>query len=173
MDDQEMNKLLEERTRKTAGKIEVDTYSGRLIPVFVFGLSSELYAIETCFIEEVLPLKEYTTVPGAPDFIKGIFNLRGQLYTMIDLSVFFSLSNSDSKIKNIIQLNVGGMILGIIADEFKGMRNVREDEISEETSLHTGKLSTYIKWITKDQLVALDVEGIIQNGELIVEDSIE
>jgi len=168
------NKIIAERTRKTARKLGNETYSGKFTGILVLELSSELYAIESAFIKEVLPLKEYTPVPGVPPFIKGIFNYRGKLLTLIDTSSLFKLgAKSAQKGKYNIIITTGNVLTGFMADSIKGVRNLREDEIREKPAVMSGTLSQYLKWITKDQLPILDVEKIMKSSEFLVDETNE
>jgi len=50
-----------------------------------FGLAEELYAIPLGQVREILRLPPITRLPGAPDFLRGVVNLRGAILPLVDL----------------------------------------------------------------------------------------
>lgn len=51
----------------------------------VFGLGSELFAVAVETVHEILPLPAVTPVPGAPDWLLGVFNRRGDIMSVVDV----------------------------------------------------------------------------------------
>ena len=72
-----------------------------------FSLSNEKYAVSVVNVREVLEVVPITRVPGMPDFMKGVLNLRGSVVPVIDLRVKFDLGSLDHTIDtSIIILDV-------------------------------------------------------------------
>ena len=67
---------------------------GEQIEVVGFTLSYEQYGVESLYVREVYPLKEYTPVPCTPAFVLGIINLRGEILSILDLRKFFRSSRN-------------------------------------------------------------------------------
>ena len=84
-------KALEERARNLAREPEAPREERDSLRVLEFDLAYERYAIELSHIREVCPLRDITTIPCTPRFIRGMVNLRGQILTVIDLKAFFGL----------------------------------------------------------------------------------
>src|ERR1700681_2590456 len=83
--------VMEERARKLARASSRDLQAASLLEVATFVLANEHYAIETHYVQKVVRLTEYTPVPGTPDFLVGVVNLRGDVLAVIDLRKFFGL----------------------------------------------------------------------------------
>ncbi len=83
-------RLLQERARLLAQEPPAPT-SGEVLMVVEFTLGTEHYGIDSTLVREVYPLKEYTPLPGTPDFIMGIMNVRGQILSITDLCTLFAL----------------------------------------------------------------------------------
>ncbi len=84
----EKARTLKERARalaREAAGIEEDESH---LEVVEFMLAHERYALELTHIREVYPLKELTPLPGTPDFVLGIINVRGQILSIVDIKRF-------------------------------------------------------------------------------------
>jgi purine-binding chemotaxis protein CheW len=106
-----------------------------------FELDKEEYASIITDLREVINIPEIVAIPGGPDFIAGILNLRGQIVVVIDLEKRFNLKK-DNKIKprHIIIAEVGDNIFGLIVDEVTGVLRVPEASIKPTPPLVTSKI---------------------------------
>lgn len=77
------------------------------IQVVIFRLNDTLFAIYGSDAKEVLEVEKITVVPGSPDFILGIVNVRGDVESVIDLSRFLHLppERESEKLRIIIAQN--------------------------------------------------------------------
>ena len=87
---EESKRILKRRAeilaREKAEKADEDS-----IEVVEFLLANEHYGIESHFIREVYPLKDYTPLPGVPSFVLGLVNVRGRILSVIDIKKFFDM----------------------------------------------------------------------------------
>ncbi|HET9140532.1 chemotaxis protein CheW [Actinophytocola sp.] len=60
-----------------------------------FEVADQLFGLEVNRVQEVLSFSEYTPVPLAPDYVGGLFNLRGQVIAALDLQVRLGLPPRD------------------------------------------------------------------------------
>ena len=87
------------------------------IHIITFKLESELYAINIQDSEEIVTKLEITPIPQAPDFIKGVISLRGNIIPIVDLHVRFHckpITVTDDT--SIIIVDVGSCMIGLIVD---------------------------------------------------------
>ena len=90
-----------------------------------FSLAYERYALETAFVREVYPLKEFTPLPCTPPFVLGIISVRGQILAVIDLKRFFNLPEKGlSDLNKVIILRRGGLEVGLLADAVSGVQAI-------------------------------------------------
>ena len=68
-----------------------------------FTLHSENYAVSVLSVREVLEIVPITRVPGMPDFMKGVLNLRGSVVPVIDLRKKFGIKEEDQTIDSSIK----------------------------------------------------------------------
>ncbi len=107
-----------------------------------------LMGIDILKVREVTGINEITTVQNAPDFIRGLMNLRGQTITVIDPGVIFGLSagkiTPDSH--NIIMKHLN---LGIVVDSMGDIVTVPEYEIKPCPANTDKKIVEYLESVAK------------------------
>ncbi|MBW2203683.1 MAG: chemotaxis protein CheW, partial [Deltaproteobacteria bacterium] len=79
----EKSKVLKARARALARGAAGSEGDQEYVEVVEFMLAHERYALELTHIREVYPLKDLTPLPGTPDFVLGIINIRGQILSII------------------------------------------------------------------------------------------
>ena len=105
-----------------------------------FSLSKEEYAIDAHFIHSIRDTEQDNLtifpLPGVPDYIVGLINLRGEIISVINLKVFFSLhSENQSEITKIIIVECADMRVGFLVDSVHGIADFPLADI--QTSLST------------------------------------
>ena len=135
-----------------------------------FKLAHERYALELMHICEVYPLKELTPLPGTPDFVLGIINVRGRILSIIDIKRFFDLPGKGlTDLNQVIILQSEEMEFGILADEIVGTRSIPASSIQTSLPTLTGIRAEYLKGVTGDRVVILDGEKILSDEKMVVQ----
>jgi purine-binding chemotaxis protein CheW len=141
------------------------------LEVVEFLLASEHYGIELRHIREIHALSELTPLPGTPAFVMGLANVRGQILSVIDIKKFFGLPEKGlTDLNKLIVVRTRQMELGILADAVLGVRAIGLSELQTSLPTLTGIRAEYLRGITKDPLVVLDVEKILSNEKIVVND---
>lgn len=91
-----------------------------------FRLKDDHFALDVKHVREVLNYPDTTSIPGAPDFIRGIFYLHGTAVPVVDMRLKFGMSKTEIKLRTrVIVLEVGRgvnrMVIGALADSVKGV----------------------------------------------------
>ena len=166
-------KILRERAAVLAKELkeEVKTESR---PFLEFQLADECYCLETAYIKEVYPLKEYTRLPCSPDFIFGMINFHGQILSIVDLKKVLNLTDVGiSDRDKLIILESGDMIFGILTDNISGIREIEENSIQKELPSGIERSgSRYISGITADGKIILDSEALLSDPKMIVNETV-
>lgn len=82
-----------------------------------FKLDNETYGINVMRVQEVLRYTEIAPVPGAPSYVLGIINLRGNVVTVIDTRQRFGLMNAEiSDNTRIVIIEADKQVVGIMVD---------------------------------------------------------
>jgi purine-binding chemotaxis protein CheW len=137
-----------------------------------FRLASENYGIDLPFVMEVQPLRSLTSLPGTPEFIIGIINVRGKVYSVINLKKFFELPVKElSDLNKVIIIRHGNIEFGVLADAVIGVRRIPASDIQPPLPTLIGIRQKYLKGVTREQLVLLDAEKLLSDKSLIVNDA--
>ncbi|MCK5135694.1 MAG: purine-binding chemotaxis protein CheW [Bacteroidales bacterium] len=168
----EKRKILRSRTREFAREKQQEKKVEEYINLLIFLLANEIYGIETRNVIEVFPLKDLTPMPCAPLFILGIFNVRGQIQTVLDIKKIFDLPDKGLSDNKVIIVRARGMEAGILADVILGIRSIPLREIQPALPTLTDIRAEYMKGVTGDQLIVLDVEKIFLDERIIVNEEV-
>ena len=163
-------RLLKERAR-TLAQEDVEVYAGlQYLEVVEFRLAGEVYGIETSYIREVYPLKELVPIPGTPPFFLGITSVRGQILSVIDIKRFFDLPDKGlTELDKVVIVRSGEVELGIRADVVLGMWSIQRGDIQPSLPTLEGIRDKYLRGITKDAVIILDIQKLLADENLIVQ----
>lgn len=136
-----------------------------------FQLGSELYGVNVLQVQEVLKYTEITPVPGAPHYVLGIINLRGNVVTVIDTRSRFGLEIKEpDDSTRIIFIEVKGHIIGMLVDSVAEVVSMLRSEIETSPIINNedSDNSKYILGVQstdKSILILLDVEKMFEDEE--------
>ena len=177
-----MNSETEERDIGETNLYSFDrTQTGKKKKHICFRLGKEHFSIPLGKIKEVIELLELTPIPNAPDYIRGLINLRGNVITVIDLRL--KLLNvkevEDVKRKTSIIISfIDGVPIGFVVDQVIEVINYAEEDIcsidsTKAESEHVDFVTGVAKDPEKNLIFILDLEKVINmdNINLIVRNS--
>lgn len=138
-----------------------------------FKLDKELYGIDVMSVQEVLRYTEITPVPGAPHFVLGIINLRGNVVTIIDTRSRFGLGpfNIDDN-SRIIIVEIQGQVLGLLVDSVAEVVYVEDDEVEKTPNVGNEESSKYIQGVSNksgELLILVSLEAFVNLGSFDAE----
>lgn len=133
-----------------------------------FRLGEELYGVNVMQIREVLRYTEITPVPGAPYFVIGIINLRGNVVTVIDTRIRFGLGSGEiDNNTRIIIVEVDHQVIGMLVDSVAEVTYIKESEIEKAPNVGNEETSRFITGVCnkgEDLLILIDLERMIDSG---------
>ena len=145
-----------------------------VVEVAAFLLAGERYAIETRYVCKVVRLTDFTPVPGAPGFLGGVLNLRGEILALVDLRAFFGIASGGlTDLSRIVVIGLDRNEFGIMADAVREVVTLRLDAILEPPASIAGAGRPYLLGVTADGLVVLDGAALIGDEGLFVDQSDE
>ena len=98
--------------------------------MIVFALGKEEYGVEVEKVKTIERMQPLTHVPNAPEFIKGVINLRGVVTPIIDLRGRFGFAESEyTDITRIIIVAVEDIEVGLIVDSANDVIDIDSDQI--------------------------------------------
>lgn len=161
--------ILHARARELA-RVPPSPTAGATLEVLEFSLAQERYAVETRFLQEVLPFRELTPLPCTPEFLLGIVNVRGHFLPVLNLKKFFDLPEQGiTDLHRIVSIRGNDVALGLLADMTVGLRNIDVERLQPSLPTLTGIRAHYLKGVSDDRLVVLDVERLLTDPRIIVE----
>jgi purine-binding chemotaxis protein CheW len=170
---EEAGQILRDRARLLARKVERPADDDASLQLLEFGLAQEHYALEHEWVEEVFPLKELTPLPHTPPFIRGIVNLRSRILPVFDLKRFFDLPEKGlTDLHRIILVRGNDLELGLLADFVVGIRSIPAESLQSPLPTLTGIRSDYLKGVTAERLIVLDLPRILADPKIIVNDEV-
>jgi purine-binding chemotaxis protein CheW len=86
-----------------------------------FSLEKEIFAVDVQHVHEVLDFTTTTKIPGAPDFMRGIINLRGRAVPVVDMRLKFGMGKIEKSVSTciiVIEVGTGSQrtVIGALAD---------------------------------------------------------
>lgn len=102
--------------------------------VIVFNLGNEKFALETKFIHGIEKMMDFTHVPLAPNYIKGLINLRGNIITVIDLKMYLNMEYVEKE-ENIIVVEINGEKIGFMVDSVYEVIEITDDMIEKMSNV--------------------------------------
>jgi len=149
-------------------QINTDTQD-EVLQWVTFCLENEVYGINGMEVQEVLRVTEITPVPGAPEYVLGIINLRGNVVTVLDTRMRFGLPTHEiDDSSRIVILESAGQVIGILVDGVAEVVYLRSSEIENAPNVGNEDNSKYIQGVhSRDEglLILIDVGKLLSNEE--------
>lgn len=123
-----------------------------------FLLAEENYGIEVLKIREIFGMQQITGVPGMPEYVKGVINLRGRIIPVIDLRLKFGFEEAEyDKETCIIVVAIEDVLVGIIVDTVSEVVDIPSDDIEQSPSFGAETPTEYLLGMgkVKDRVVIL------------------
>lgn len=164
-----IDEILKRRAKDLASVADEEVDSSERTDILDFLLIPENFGLPVGVVMEVIPLPEFTEIPGTPDFVVGVINARGRILSVINLRDFLHLpARGISELNKVIVIRWNQLEFGILADSVIGVRNVAKNAILAAPSSIAGLEAEKITGITSDGLIILNPEAIFSNKQLIV-----
>lgn len=162
----EHEERLLQRTRQWA-RSAAQSDPGELLEVLRFTLGGELYAVESCHVSTVMPLPQFTPLPGTPAFVLGIVSVRGHIVSVLDLRVLFELPIEGLSDRNyLVVLHSEEMEFGLLADQIRGIGQIPLSGLQQELANLKGIRADYLLGVTLDQTTVLDGARLLGDRNL-------
>ena len=159
--------VLEERARQLARVPEEPARAGEVLELVGFVLAGERYAIESRFVREVARLTRFTPVPGTPDFVLGVTNLRGEILALFDLRHLLGIvTEGVTDLGRIVVLGEHRREFGLLADAASEILYVAGASLAQ-TETAWGR--AYLQGVTQDGVIVLSGEALLRDPRLTLD----
>ncbi len=138
-----------------------------------FSLAGKDYGIDIMKVKEISKASKFTFVPNAAPFVKGVYNLRGDIISVIDLRVFFNLLNeseetAENDLENMIILRLDGHVIAVVVDTIDKVVGIASENVQPPHPLFGDINIKYISGVVENEgrlYVILDMERIFGTEE--------
>lgn len=141
-----------------------------------FKLDDEVFAIDVAKVREILDYTLATKMPGTPDFMRGIINVRGNVVPVADMRLKFGMSMTEKTVDTcIVVMEVAvendATVLGALVDSVQEVFELEPAQIEPPPRIGTRWKTEFIKGIGKrndELIIILDIDKVFSSGELAV-----
>ncbi len=136
-----------------------------------FSLAGKDYSIDIMKVKEISHANTFTFVPNALPFVKGVYNLRGDIISIIDLRIMFNLpapENTDKRQENLIILRLDDYQLGVVVDSIDKVIGINSINIQPPHPIFGDINIKFIQGVVENEgrlYLILDVEKIFGQDE--------
>jgi purine-binding chemotaxis protein CheW len=150
-------------------ELRKDQSNDEVLQWVTFQLEEETYGINVMQVREVLRYTEIAPVPGAPDYVLGIINLRGNVVTVIDTRSRFGLMQGETTDNTrIIVIESERQVIGILVDSVAEVVYLRSSEIDTTPSVGTDESAKFIQGVSNRDgklLILVDLNKLLSDDE--------
>jgi purine-binding chemotaxis protein CheW len=159
--------VLEERARQLARVIDEPARAGEELEQVGFVLAGERYGIESRFVREVARLTRFTPVPGTPDFVLGVTNLRGEILALFDLRRLLGVvAEGVTDLGRNVVLGENRREFGLVADAAREILYIAGATVAQP---ETAWSRAYLQGLTPDGVIVLSGEALLRDPRLTLD----
>jgi purine-binding chemotaxis protein CheW len=144
--------------------------STNLREFLAFKLGAEEYGIDILRVQEIRSYEKPTRIARAPDFIKGVINLRGVIVPIVDLRLKFHLDDASyTEFTVVIVLNIGSRVVGIVVDAVSDVITLSSDQLRPVPDFSSTIASEHvlaIGAIEERMLILIDIDKLMTSEEM-------
>ncbi|MBC7413356.1 MAG: chemotaxis protein CheW [Herminiimonas sp.] len=135
-----------------------------------FTLGREEYGIDILKVQEIRGYEQVTRIANAPDFVKGVVNLRGIIVPIVDMRIKFQLGEPTyDQFTVVIILNIGGRIMGMVVDSVSDVMTLAAADIKPAPDMGSAFNTDYLIGLgTVDErmLILIDIDRLMSSAEM-------
>jgi purine-binding chemotaxis protein CheW len=139
-----------------------------------FMLDHEVFAVDVAKVREILDFTPATKVPGTPEFMRGVINVRGNVVPVVDMRLKFGMSQTQKTVDTcivVLEISVDEdtTVLGALVDSVQEVFELEPGQIEPPPRIGTRWRTEFIKGIGKhnnDLIIILDIDMVFLSGEL-------
>ena len=154
------------RAAAASGALHADDASSEFL---TFVLGHEEYGVDILKVQEIRSYEGVTRLPEAPDYIKGVINLRGTIVPVIDMRLKFRLAAEYSALTVMIVLSVADRVVGMVVDSVSDVVRLGGEQVRAVPELGATidrQFLTGIGTLDERMLILLDIERLMVSAEM-------
>ena len=130
-------------------------------PTLLFRVGASVFGCDTANVQEIIPLRPATRLPGAPPYVRGLINIRGTIVTVLDLAVRLGAADKPRPGGSILLVRYRERVVGMTVDEVADVRllDVERDDAAVTSA---GRIVRGVASVDETPVVVLDLDALIQ-----------
>jgi purine-binding chemotaxis protein CheW len=145
------------------------TENDEVLQWVTFKLENEIYGINVMQVQEVLRYSEIAPVPGAPLYVLGIINLRGNVVTVIDTRSRFGLGSCDvTDNTRVVVIESEKQVIGILVDSVAEVVYLKASDIDVAPNVGNEESTQFIQGVSNrdgELLILVDLDKLLSDDE--------
>ncbi|SFV10089.1 chemotaxis protein CheW [Pseudoduganella namucuonensis] len=141
-----------------------------------FKLGKEEYGIDILKVQEIRGYEAVTRIASAPEFIKGVINLRGIIIPVVDMRIKFRLGEPVyDQFTVVIILNIKGRVVGMVVDSVSDVTTLTPEQVKAAPEMGTAFSTEYLiglGTIDERMLILVDIDKLMSSPEMGLIDAI-
>jgi purine-binding chemotaxis protein CheW len=138
--------------------------------VLSFRLGAEEYALSILKVQEIRGYDAVTRIASAPEYLKGVINLRGIIVPIVDMRIKFNVGTPTyDSLTVVIVLNIGGHTIGMVVDSVSDVVTLTPDQIKAAPDLGASVTAEYLQGlgtVGERMLILLDIDKLLSSEEM-------
>ena len=135
-----------------------------------FTLGAEEYGIDILKVKEIRGYDAVTRIANAPEYIKGVINLRGTIVPIVDMRIKFKLGSVEyNQFTVVIILNVAGRMIGMVVDSVSDVLTLSGEQVKPAPEFGAALDTQYIIGLgaVEDRmLILVDIEKLMTGRDM-------
>jgi purine-binding chemotaxis protein CheW len=135
-----------------------------------FKLGQEEYGVDILKVQEIRGYENVTRIANAPDYVKGVVNLRGTIVPIVDMRIKFNLGTPTyDAFTVVIVLNISGRVLGMVVDSVSDVTTLANEQIRPAPAMGSTLDTDYligIGTLEDRMLILVDIEKLMSSEEM-------
>jgi purine-binding chemotaxis protein CheW len=192
--DETTPEVLQELWARRAAKlaqVPAADITGELVDLVIIRLGREIYGLSAQCVGDIKPLGGITAVPRVPEWVAGVVNRRGRIYSVIDLQRFFNLPDAEGKegerqVPHLVIVETPQMEVALLADDVLSIEAIPRARIEEAAGTVRGLPPEYVRGVTRYNgpgaarstdgegalLVVLDLPALLVDERLVIHEEV-
>lgn len=135
-----------------------------------FTMGQEEYGLDILRVQEIRGYEAVTKLANAPDYFKGVVNLRGIIVPVIDMRIRFNLGTPTyDEFTIVIVLNISGKVMGMVVDSVSDVTTLTAEQIRPAPDMGSAMNTDYLIGLgTLDErlLILIDIDKLMSSEEI-------
>lgn len=135
-----------------------------------FTLGNEEYGIDILKVQEIRGYEAVTRIANAPDFLKGVINLRGIIVPIVDMRIKFNLGTPTyDQLTVVIILNIGVRVVGMVVDSVSDVMTLLPAQVRPAPEMNTTFNNDFLiglGTLEERMLILVDIEKLMSSPEM-------